>query len=56
MKSNKIIQKKFRIDSNTDKIFKKILSVKKESMQSVMESLIKDYIYKNFETIMTEDK
>lgn len=56
MKSNKTVQKKFRIDTNTDKAFQKILEAKKASMQSVMESMLKDYIYNNLEIMIKNDK
>lgn len=54
MKLNKPVQKKFRIDSNTDLAFRKILLAKNISMQSVMESMLKDYIYKNLDAVITE--
>lgn len=56
MKLNKTVQKKFRIDHNTDVAFRKILLAKNISMQSVMESMLKDYIYNNLDTVITEDK
>lgn len=56
MKSNKTVQKKFRIDTNTDKVFQKILEAKKASMQSVMESMLKDYICNNLEIMIKNDK
>lgn len=56
MKLNKPLQKKFRIDYNTDLAFRKILLAKNISMQSVMESMLKDYIYKNLDAVITEDK
>ena len=55
MKSNKTIQKKFRIDSVTNELFQKILSNNNVSMQSVMESLIKEYIYKNINLVIKKD-
>lgn len=56
MKSNKTIQKKFRIETITNESFKKILSYKKVSMQSVMVSLINDYICKNLDALIKNDK
>lgn len=56
MKLNKPVQKKFGIDYNTDAVFKKILLTKNISMQSVMESMIKDYIYENLDVVIVEDK
>lgn len=56
MKSSKTIQKKFRIDNHTDRAFQKVLSDKKVTMQFVMESLLKKYIYKNLEAVIRNDK
>lgn len=56
MKLSKQVQKKFRIDYNTDILLKKIMLAKNISMQSVMESMLKDYIYRNLDVIMEENK
>lgn len=56
MKSSKLIQKKFRINITTNEILQKILSYKKVTMQSVMESLVNEYICKNFDALIKEDK
>ena len=56
MKLSKPVHKKFRIDSNIDIVFKKILLAKNISMQSVMESMLKDYIYENLDAVIVEDK
>jgi len=56
MKSNRTIQKKFRIDRNTEKALKKILSNNKITFQYVMESLLREYIYKNINVITDTDK
>lgn len=56
MRSNKTVQKKFRIDTNTDKAFQRILAAKKVSMQSVMESMLKEYICKNLEIVIENNK
>ncbi|MDD6224392.1 MAG: hypothetical protein PUB18_05280 [bacterium] len=56
MRSNKTVQKKFRIDTNTDKVFQRILAAKKESMQSVIESMLKDYIYNNLKIVIENNK
>lgn len=56
MKSNKTVQKKFRIDTNTDKAFQRILAIKKVSMQYVMESMLKDYICNNLELLIKNNK
>ncbi len=56
MRANKTIQKKFRIDSNTEKAIQKVLSNNKVTFQFAMESLLKEYIYKNLEVVIRNDK
>lgn len=56
MKSNKTIQKKFRIDRNTEKALKKILSNNKITFQFIMEFLLREYICKNIEAVINNDK
>lgn len=56
MKQNKTIQKKFRIDANTEKALRKVLLNKKKSFQFVMESLLKKYIYDNLDVIINKDE
>lgn len=56
MKLNKNIQKKFRIDTNTEKVLRKILSNNNVTFQSFMETLIRDYIYSNLDVIIKNDK
>ncbi len=56
MKLNKNIQKKFRIDSNTEKALRKVLSNNNVTFQFVMESLIRDYIYSNLDVVIKNDK
>lgn len=56
MKLNKNIQKKFRIDANTEKALRKVLSNNNVTFQSVMETLIRDYIYSNLDVIIKRDK
>lgn len=52
MKINKNIQKKFRIDANTEKALRKVLSNNNVTFQSVMETLIRDYIYSNLDVVI----
>lgn len=56
MKLNKNIQKKFRIDANTEKVLQKVLSNNNVTFQSVMETLIRDYIYSNLDVVIKNDK
>lgn len=56
MKLNKNIQKKFRIDANTEKALRKVLSNNNVTFQSVMETLIRDYIYSNLDVVIQNDK
>ncbi len=56
MKLNKNIQKKFRIDANTEKTLQKVLSNNNVTFQFVMESLLKDYIYHNLDVVIKSDK
>lgn len=52
MNKEKNIQIKFVIDSNTNSVFRKILKLKKVTIQSIMEKLLRDYIFDNLDTIM----
>lgn len=56
MKLNKNIQKKFRIDANTKKALQKVLSNNNVTFQVVMETLIRDYIYRNLDVVIKNDK
>lgn len=56
MKLNKKIQKKFRIDANTEKALRKVVSNNNVTFQSVMETLIRDYIYRNLDVVIKNDK
>lgn len=56
MKLNKKKQKKFRIDANTEKALRKVLSNNNVTFQSVMETLIRDYIYRNLDVVIKNDK
>ena len=52
MNKEKSIQIKFVIDSNTNSVFRTILKIKKTTIQSIMEKLLKDYLFDNLDTIM----
>lgn len=56
MKLNKNIQKKFRIDANTEKALRKVLFNNNVTFQSVMETLIRDYIYSHLDVVIKNDK
>lgn len=56
MKPNKNIQKKFRIDANTEKALQKVLSNNDVTFQYVMEFLLRDYIYRNLDVVIKNDK
>lgn len=43
------------VDTNTDLAFKKIIEIKGLTIQSVLEDLIKDYIFKNLNCIITNE-
>lgn len=52
MNKEKNIQIKFVIDSNTNSVFRRILKIKKSTIQSIMEKLLKDYLFDNLDTII----
>ena len=52
MNKEKNIQIKFVIDSNTNSVFRTILKIKKTTIQSIKEKLLKDYLFDNLDTIM----
>lgn len=52
MNKEKNIQIKFVIDSNTNSVFRRILKINKSTIQSIMEKLLKDYLFDNLDTIM----
>ena len=56
MKLNKNVQKKFRIDANTERALRKILSNNNVTFQFVMESLLRDYIYRNLDVVIKSAK
>lgn len=43
------------VDTNTDLAFKKIIEIKGLTIQSVLEDLVKDYIFKNLNCIITNE-
>lgn len=55
MSDKKNICLKFQVDTKTDKAFKKILGTKEQTIQDVLESLLKNYIFDNLDCIMNDD-
>ena len=43
------------VDTNTYLAFKKIIEIKGLTIQSVLEDLVKDYIFKNLNCIITNE-
>ncbi len=43
------------VDSNTELAFKKILEIKGLTIQNVLESLLKDYIFQNLNCIINNE-
>ena len=52
MNKEKNIQIKFVIDSNTNSVFRRILKINKSTIQSIIEKLLRDYLFDNLDTIM----
>lgn len=48
-KNNESIVLRVRVESSTDLALKKVLEVKKISMQTLLESLINEYLIKNLD-------
>lgn len=43
------------VDTNTDLAFKKIIEIKGLTIQSVLEDMVKDYIFKNLNCIINNE-
>lgn len=56
MKSNKVNQVKFRLDNKTNIALKTIIKSKKVKLQFVMEELVSQYIVKNVDSLVNEEK
>lgn len=54
MNDKKIVYLKVQVDSITEQAFRKIIEVKGLTIQSVLESLLRDYIFENLNCIMTK--
>lgn len=55
MSDKKSICLKLQVDTKTDKAFKKILGIKGKTIQDVLESLLKNYIFENLDCIMNDE-
>jgi len=54
MNDKKIVYLKVQVDSTTEQAFRKIIEKKGTSIQSVLESLLKDYIFENLDCVMNK--
>lgn len=52
MNDKKSVYLKVQVDNKTEKAFKKILELKGITIQSVLESMVKNYIFENLDCIM----
>lgn len=52
MNDKKTVYLKLQVDTKTEKAFKKIIEIKGITIQSVLESMVKDYIFENLDCIM----
>jgi len=54
MNDKKIVYLKVQVDTITEQAFRKIIEVKGSSIQSVLEGLLKDYIFENLDCVMNK--
>lgn len=52
MNDKKMVYLKLQVDTKTEKAFKKIIEIRGLTIQSVLESMVKDYIFENLDCIM----
>ena len=52
MNDKKMVYLKLQVDTKTEKAFKKIIEIKGITIQSVLESMVKDYIFENLDCNM----
>ncbi len=52
MNDKKTVYLKLQVDTKTEKAFKKIIEIRGLTIQSVLESMVKDYIFENLDCIM----
>ena len=54
MNDKKVVYLKVQVDSTTEQAFRKILEAKGLTIQSVLESLLRDYIFENLNCIINK--
>lgn len=52
MNDKKTVYLKLQVDTKTEKAFKKIIEIRGLTIQSVLESMVKNYIFENLDCIM----
>ena len=52
MNDKKTVYLKLQVVTKTEKAFKKIIEIRGLTIQSVLESMVKDYIFENLDCIM----
>mgnify|MGYP001040553443 FL=1 len=55
MNEKKSTYLKVLVDNKTDNAFRKILEIKGLTIQEVLESMLKDYIFENLDCIMSNN-
>ncbi len=55
MNDKKSVYLKLQVDTKTEKAFKKILEMKGLTIQSVLENMVKNYIFENLDCIMVNN-
>ena len=55
MSDKKIVYLKVQVDSKTELAFRKILESKELTIQGVLETAIKDFIFENLDRIMVDN-
>lgn len=52
MNDKKIVYLKVQVDSKTEQAIRKIIEVKSTTIQTVLETLLRDYIFENLDCVM----
>lgn len=52
MNDKKVVYLKVQVDPKTEQAFKKIIEAKSLTIQNVLETLLKDYIFDNLDCVM----
>lgn len=53
MNDKKVIYLKVQVDPKTEQAIRKIIEVKSLTIQSVLETLLRDYIFENLDCVMS---